>query len=133
MILGPLAAAGDVDHLLATAVRRGRATPLEADQARRRVTWWDEPDAVAGAGLVVADAAALRVKPSAVVADLDGSADHPRAVGCRFVDATTAELRPAAATCPDAVAALADWLPRLGVRTTVVPADAGRTTHRVAA
>ena len=130
-ILASASIPDSVDALLAAAGRRGRATPLEVNQARTRIS-----TAAAAAGLIVADAktlAHLHVKPSAVAAVVNGPARRPRDIACRFLDSTTVELRPDAATCPDAVAALSAWLRKLGVRTTTSKPTAGQTTHRAAA
>lgn len=54
VLLGSTQPTQGVDRLLADAVRWGRATPLEADQARKRVEFADHPDGLVEVEWVVA-------------------------------------------------------------------------------
>ena len=113
-----------IDAEVARALARGFVTPLEADQARARVT----ADGFDRAGLVFTDGTAPAVGRRCVVGVITSKA-HPlqrvgfapssRVLGCRF---TPAALYPTHDTDPDAVAALAAWLTAFGRTPEVVPA-----------
>jgi enoyl-CoA hydratase/carnithine racemase len=137
----PERAAADLGARFDEAVRRGRATPLEAKQARDRITVTPATAAISPAGFVVWDARAgwdrdeiePHVRPAAVLAVVNagspGRRDRARNVGLglwgvgpphRCVARLTAGPR-TAAEIPGLVAG---WLPRLGVRAQLPPTTA---------
>ncbi|QDU19249.1 enoyl-CoA hydratase/isomerase family protein [Urbifossiella limnaea] len=113
-----------VDTAIAAALARGFVTPLEAEQARARVT----ADGFGRADLVFTDgelpAVGRRcvvavVSPHAYPAQRVGFARNRRTVGVCLAPRT---LLPHADTDPDAVATLAEWLTAFGRGPTVLPA-----------
>jgi enoyl-CoA hydratase/carnithine racemase len=119
-----------LSRALAEAVGRGRATPLEAEQARGRIRVQAGAECAAAAGWAVAvDPAGPplafvehRLRPRAVFAvpigQLDDLARHAarpgRVVGLDFPGGDRAELTGHPGTTPDALAAVAAWVERLG-------------------
>ncbi len=129
----------------AEAARRGRATPLEAGQARARVRVEAAPDRATAAGWVVAAGPALafvepRLRPRAVLAvpadqlpDLARHANRPgRVVGLDFPAAGRAELTAGPATTADTTAAVAAWVRRLGFTIAVTAPAAADAVRRAA-
>lgn len=99
------------------ALGRGFVTPLEAEQARARVTATAEASGFERAGLVFAEEAPVRVAPRGVVAvtsRIDGARAPRRAVGVRFAEGR-AELVQFPSTDADAAAALTAWLKPFGI------------------
>lgn len=124
--------AGDTGDLFAEARRRGRLTPLEAEQAGRRVRHTDDADALAGcdwvtladphtdlAGMLERDLSprAILCVPPAHLERTALLATRPhRVIGLR-VHGETASLTDAD---PDTVATVAGWLGAIGSTTTTV-------------
>lgn len=119
----PSLAAAAVGRVLADAVRRGRATPLEAEAARKRVTLDADMDGLTDVGWVVSPAVGAPLAflepwllPRAVVAVPPGAVPHlarhavrpDRFVGCEVGDGHVV-INPGGSG--DAVAA---WFARLG-------------------
>jgi hypothetical protein len=109
---------------LGAAVRRGRVTPLEADEARRRVELGAGHRLVAPAGLVVVDHPSLHERlhfPRTVTAvpaaglDWHGGWSRPgRVVGLDFPGDGVAVVTPGPQTDPVTAATLVGWLRQLG-------------------
>ncbi len=125
----------------ASALARGRVTPLEADQASARVTVVAEPDDALAADLVVIDdtddtaaaylervmpARSVLLVPSAELGDVLPSCARP----CRVLGWTAADERMSVVThedaTDDATAAAVRWLAVAGDNMAVARAD-GRT------
>ncbi len=132
----------------AVAVRRGRATPLEAEQARGRIYVETGAERAATAGWVVAvdpDGPATafvehRLRPRAVLAvpadrlaELARYAVRPgRVIGLDFPADDRAVLTGRPGTNPDALAAVAAWVERLGFVPIAVPDTAPDAARRAA-
>jgi enoyl-CoA hydratase len=133
---------------LAEAVRRGRATPLEAEQARGRIRVQAGAECAAAAGWAVAvdpagPALAFvehRLRPRAVLAvPADGlaklarhAARPGRVVGLDFAAEDRAMLTGHPDATTDALAAVAAWVERLGFVPAVGPEIAPGTARRAA-
>jgi enoyl-CoA hydratase/carnithine racemase len=137
-----LIAASDIALSLGEAVRRGRATPLEAEQARARIRVEADCDALAAAGWVIAvdpavsalafverhlrPHALLTVSPDRLPRLVERAERPGRILGLGFagqrVELTSHDLADA-----DTLATVATWLRRLGLtpaprHATVAPA-----------
>jgi enoyl-CoA hydratase/carnithine racemase len=124
--------AGEGDEVgwwIDVALGRGFVTPLEADQARGRVTVTADGSGFDRAGLVFADELtaelAAAVRPRCVVAVTSGGRattfPHPgRVIGIHFEN-DRAELSRLPGTDADSVAALAAWLKPFGSTPALVP------------
>jgi enoyl-CoA hydratase/carnithine racemase len=116
------------------AVRRGRTTPLEAEQATGRITVHPDAEATTSADLVVLDdtacgaanrierdlppRAGLAVPPSALSRTLRLATRPGRVVGLAFTGESV-ELTRTEDTTPDALAAITTWLGTIGCATFV--------------
>jgi len=120
-----------VSLALAEAVRRGRATPLEAEQTRTRITVAPGTEHLANASWVVANTPpdgpllprAIVCVPSAHVAATLRRVDRPTQIlGLDGLGTPYSVLRTHAGNSDATIATVAAWLGRLGVTVSVAPA-----------
>lgn len=129
-----------VSLALAEAVRRGRATPLEAEQSRKRITVAPEVEHLANAlWLVLDEPPDWPLLPRTIVcvpsAHLDATLDQDerpgQVVGLDGLGTPDSVLRPHAGNADTTIATVAAWLGRLGYNINVTSAPALRFASRL--
>jgi enoyl-CoA hydratase/carnithine racemase len=143
-----LIAASDITLSLDEAVRRGRATPLEGEQARARIRVDADCDSLAAAGWVIAvdpavsalefverhlrPHAVLTVSPDRLPHLVEHAARPERIVGLNFAAGQRVELTSHDVTDADTLATVAVWMRRLGFTPAPRTATAARAVLQAA-